>query len=350
MRPAGLPWLSDAVLEPSVRGEWLWPDRAVGDPVPAYRWAGAPSLFTAHLPAMLDVLARICGTPAADRAALLPCLLLGGIGGHRNPLAAADACGASAAARTARPPVASAVVPDLGPGAARELGEHAQLTLMGIPAARLDVVWPAFDDYVASLTRNRRSSVRRERAALARSGCEVTVRELGACAGAIAPLIAGGLRAHGHRVDARAAAETLERLAAAAGPAALAFVVERSRRIVGACVALRHRDELHMWRIGIADGEEARAAALYFNLAYYAPIEHAMRSGARRMHLGVGSLEPKLLRGCSIEARWHAWMLAPAAPGDRARAAADLWNRIQVARLRELCDRLSPAAWPAALG
>ena len=50
--------------------------------------------------------------------------------------------------------------------------------------------------------------------------------------------------------------------------------------------------------------------AAYFNLAFYLPLEHAIRTGARTLHLGLASWQAKVVRGARLEPSWL-WITPP---------------------------------------
>ena len=50
--------------------------------------------------------------------------------------------------------------------------------------------------------------------------------------------------------------------------------------------------------------ERLRGAAEYFNLIYYRPIRWAYEHGVRQIHLGIGSLHTKTLRGGRLAPLW----------------------------------------------
>ncbi|MBL0160013.1 MAG: GNAT family N-acetyltransferase [Bryobacterales bacterium] len=82
--------------------------------------------------------------------------------------------------------------------------------------------------------------------------------------------------------------------------------------LVGTTLILAHRGTAHLPMIGF-DPVKGRAASLYFNLCYNAPIEWCAAAGYRHLALGRTTYGAKVRRGCRLVGmdtyvRPHSWM------------------------------------------
>jgi predicted N-acyltransferase len=177
--------------------------------------------------------------------------------------------------------------------------------------ARLPVEWASFDEYLASLSSKRRYAVRRELAAPERSGLRIRRTAQAGLAHVMAPLLANVERRHGNLADAGDWERRLERNEAEVGEASVLFVLEAGERAVGFSLAYRWRTGLFLRAVGFDYGFP-RLRDTYFSLLVYEPLRYALEHGLRVLHLGTGSLEPKVGRGAELRPLWTA--LRPSRP------------------------------------
>jgi hypothetical protein len=196
-------------------------------------------------------------------------------------------------------------------------GAQWALVADALPAARwseqreeayFDVSFDSFDAYAATLSRSRRSQMRRERRRFLGSG--VTLRALPATeAVGLAPLLTQVERRYNADASVRRERLYLWSTAVAMGDAGTALVAYDGDEPVAFTILWRVGE---YWRVrcwGCDYGHAAvRAAALYPNLMFYEPMLRASAAGVRRLVVGTGSLESKLIRGARLRGlRSVAW-------------------------------------------
>jgi predicted N-acyltransferase len=181
-------------------------------------------------------------------------------------------------------------------------GHPSALLLNTVATLRLPA--PAFDDYLSALPGRRRLEIRRERRIFQQSGLAWMPGKVPAELTEVAELIEATYRHHGYPAgdpaDRRHALETQFRWF---GADTMLLVCRANGRLVGAVSGFaRGRDWVVPW-LGM-DYAIARKTALYFNLAYYLPIEYVLSRGGTSIDFGVSALHAKVLRGMSLEPKW----------------------------------------------
>jgi hypothetical protein len=161
----------------------------------------------------------------------------------------------------------------------------------------LDLPGDGFDDYAAGLSASRRSTVRRDVAASAAAGHVAETMPLSAALDFAPELLANVQRRHGGPADVAAMRAALENQAASLDDLSVVFLVRGAAGDpVAYSLAYAFGDTLYARLAGLRH-DAAEGSGAYFRATYYEPIRHAYRIGARTVHLGIGSLRPKLLRG-----------------------------------------------------
>ena len=188
------------------------------------------------------------------------------------------------------------------------LGPTAHL-MLGAGSASLDAGFPDFETYLASLSFSRRHAVRRERARFAASGLRVTEARLSECCEDLARLAAPLQARYGHRHSALELEEEFSCQARQLDHCSWVLICRRGERPVGFTLFYRWGDTLYGRAAGF-DYQEVAGTAAYFNLAFYLPLEHAIRTGARELHLGLASWQAKVVRGARLEPSWL-WITPP---------------------------------------
>jgi hypothetical protein len=119
--------------------------------------------------------------------------------------------------------------------------------------------------------------------------------------------------------------------------------------MIGFCLYYRWRDELFARVVGF-DYEKMGDDRLYANLVFYEPIRYAIDEGIRRLHLGAGSLETKLLRGGELAPLWSL-VCPPADVAPEVQRSLDGWNERRYQWWKDELGKLSPdfpeATWVA---
>lgn len=151
-----------------------------------------------------------------------------------------------------------------------------------------------FDDWLSKLSKNRRSSVRRERRAVLDLGYRVEMRQLGEVIPRCAELLSNTQRKYGRSAEPTVLNRHLTRIHEIYDDDAFAFVAVREGQIDSVAVVLAEGSKLFLRAAGSAIAENG---FLYFNTAVYAPIEYAARRRCTHVHLGTGSIAAKTNRG-----------------------------------------------------
>jgi uncharacterized protein len=170
--------------------------------------------------------------------------------------------------------------------------------------ATLDLPSPAFGDYLSTLPARRRTEIGRERRVFADSGLAWGPAKLPDDLDEIALLIEQTYQHHGYPAgNLELIRGNLEAQARYFGADTLVLTRRDRGRLVGAVSGFADGSRWVVPWLGL-DYEVSRRTALYFNLAYYLPIEAALERGASTIDFGVKALHAKLLRGMTIEPKW----------------------------------------------
>ncbi|MBM6405938.1 GNAT family N-acetyltransferase [Phycicoccus sp. CSK15P-2] len=208
---------------------------------------------------------------------------------------------------------------------ARRVVEHevlpgAATPVLGMVVAELDLAGAStFEDYVAGLSRNARSVVRRDLRRAQTAGLRTEVGPLAPVVAEVAPLLGQVQGHHGDDPDPEAAAAYLRLCChGSLADAALAFVTrDAGGRAVAFSLGYSWHDTVFM-RVAGLDYTRAGESGAYFESYFYAPVRHALDTGRVRVDFGGESLESKLRRGARPQARWSL-SVGAAVDADRAR-------------------------------
>ncbi|MFF4619001.1 peptidogalycan biosysnthesis protein [Nonomuraea jabiensis] len=204
---------------------------------------------------------------------------------------------------------------DLAPVAGN--GDHHRLA--SVAQTELELPGEGFEDYLATLPRNTRTSVRRE-VGLFAGTCATETVPLREAITTVAPMIVNVRAKHGMAYSVDAVTRRLATYSSALGDAAATALLCRVRgRVVGAGVMCRWHDRLYVTDFGRLDDEggeggEAPDPFVYFNAAIYEPVKHAYAMGLSSVVTGAGAELGKARRGSAVLPLMH---LAWAAAGDR---------------------------------
>ncbi|WP_158812384.1 GNAT family N-acetyltransferase [Streptomyces fulvoviolaceus] len=212
----------------------------------------------------------------------------------------------------------------------------------------IDLPGDSFDDYLEAT--GRRRQILRDRRRFDRTGYTVRRRPLSELLSITGDLLSKTQNRYGFEVTPQSMANLLKVQSEATGNTGFVYACADGEETVGFCLAYEAGDTIYGRAVGF-DYERLRDGAEYFTLGYYAPIEHAYRSGLRRLHLGTSAYEAKVLRGAHITPLWalalgarpwepeqavehNAVKLAetrvslPAGARYEARVASDLWQTL----------------------
>jgi hypothetical protein len=159
----------------------------------------------------------------------------------------------------------------------------------------------SFDDYLATLSAGRRSTVKRDMAAFAAAGMSVEVQRLSDSLDYAPRLFARLKERHGDPLEEREAAEWLKGQVPLLDDVSVVHVARDTEAApVAYSLSFVWRDMLFVRAVGLDYGR-AQPAAAYFEVTYYAPLRYAYAHHLRGVHLGIASLRPKVLRGGRLQ-------------------------------------------------
>ena len=204
----------------------------------------------------------------------------------------------------------------------------------------------SFADWLGELPRKQRWSIRHELEVYNASGWSTEVVPLRAVIDDAVPLLAALQQKHGALAERRALARLLARQEQAFGERAIVFAGLRDGKLGAFALAYRHADVVEIRMVGLNYDLAPEASYAYFNVMCYAPIAHAYATGAGALHLGVGSLRAKVLRGARLTSLWAlpigwAWPDGVAAGAVR-RITDELRTQIGVRAAEHFADAADP--------
>ena len=185
----------------------------------------------------------------------------------------------------------------------RELRRRGYATGVSSVTTRLDLLGDSFEDYLAGLSGRRRGQVRHEIRCFTRAGGAIdhaSGRDVVEQLPLIARLENALQRAHGYAAEDESYLALNARFAELFGPSLHLLQASLAGEPVATVTLLQAGDDLVARAFGAADSPEIRAAAVYFNLVYYASIELGLRLGVRRIWFGPSTLEAKRGRGLTL--------------------------------------------------
>jgi hypothetical protein len=271
------------------------------------------------------------GSGAGDQV-----VLAGGISGYQCDLLAAPGAeagpvGAELLSRARQETGASlVVVPYLTSGSAAALARQPGCAIL---IEDLDSYLEQLDGGLAGfqsrLRRPQRAAIRADLAAFADHGFGTEVRPLAGFEKQFALLVDANTRKYGGADDIASLTRFLQATAQVYGADASLITATAAGAVVGAVLVIAHQDCLYGRMIGF-DYQLTGKSGTYFQLAFYQPIELALRLGRVRVHLGIEMNGTKYRRGATTRPLWTAVYGLPASD---VRAA----NR---RRLLSLCERV----------
>ncbi|MEU7831764.1 peptidogalycan biosysnthesis protein [Nonomuraea sp. NPDC049129] len=191
-------------------------------------------------------------------------------------------------------------------------GDHHRLA--SVAQTELELPGGDFEDYLATLPRNTRTSVRREVGLFAKD-CATESVPLREAITTIAPMIVNVRAKYGMAYSVEAVTRRLSAYSSALGDASSMAMLCRVRgRLVGTGVMCRWHDRLYVTDFGRLDNDDDGAAPdpfVYFNAAVYEPIKYAYSMGLSRVVTGAGAELGKARRGSAVLPLMHlAWAAA----------------------------------------
>ncbi len=190
----------------------------------------------------------------------------------------------------------------------------------------LEVRWTSFDDYVASLASSRRRHLRREMDTFAKRGCAVNITRLSRCCDQIGPLLANVQQKYGHRASPKEMTSQLLMQAEELDPYSHVLLCHRGGQLIGFSLLYEWSGQLYVRALGF-DYAMSLDSAVYFNLAFYGPIQLAIANKLGSVSFGLESYEAKFRRGAQGVSRWS--LVVPPSMDRRTRDRLVEWNRSQ---------------------
>ncbi|GHH82957.1 hypothetical protein GCM10018793_43850 [Streptomyces sulfonofaciens] len=194
-----------------------------------------------------------------------------------------------------------------------------------------------FEDYLQSGSSNMRRQIRKDRDSFRAAGYTCSEEPLTACWDDVSSLIASHQGHHGEPSDPEYIRALLRDQAETTGDVGVVHACHKDGRMVGCTLTYATHSEVTSRAYGF-DHSRPAVAAEYFELLYYRPMEAAYRAGASRLHLGIGTVQPKIRRGADVCLLWG--VLTGTAGGDDAHAA----RTYNSARWRQFADEMGAAA------
>ncbi|QDU60156.1 hypothetical protein Pan216_09930 [Planctomycetes bacterium Pan216] len=182
--------------------------------------------------------------------------------------------------------------------------------------------YESFDDYLGSFRRTTRRAFQRDIVRTSRAGFTFrTIEDFGTISGQLSELYRQTYKRYGESFF-RHPPSFWRTLNDTLGESVDVIACEYEGAMVGFTVLLhsQRRGEMWTYRIGRSYDENIAQAPFYFSLSFYAPIQHAIDKGCRRIWLGPASYEAKSVRGADqvplysyfwFPRRWDRWLLAP---------------------------------------
>jgi predicted N-acyltransferase len=192
-----------------------------------------------------------------------------------------------------------------------------------------------------------RTRIRSDQAKFDTAGWSLRERNLDDCWRDAARLLFRLEGKHGH--SQRTMAQLEQQLAGQAKQLAdrsVVFTCEDEKGIAGLAVFYRWRSTLY-GRLAGFDYERLRAGREYFNIAVYAPLELAGKTGAATLHLGPGSWEAKGYRGAVLRPLWSAFIPAPGVRGSGLEIVNGAHMRQWLADIKQKSMRIHAEEWDA---
>lgn len=173
----------------------------------------------------------------------------------------------------------------------------------------LEIAWDDFEGYVAWLPRKRRFTVRREIRDIAGRGVVVRERPLAADEPELIALRNQLVEKYGGVPDQQREIDTVRLLREQFGPGDV-LVVEavKDGRPLAFAVFIRDGDVWTSLMSG-ADYTREESVFTYFAVMFYRPAALAPVLGISKIVYGLGTLEAKRLRGCTMTGLWAAGSL-----------------------------------------
>jgi uncharacterized protein len=177
------------------------------------------------------------------------------------------------------------------------------------------VTWDDFGAYVSSLSRNRRTAVRREIREFRDSGLTANCGDARALTDDLASLQASLRRRYGHPTDDGSIRRSYQRMREQLGAQVRVLTARDARSALAGFVLFFEAGGTYYIKSVGFDYERTGGTFCYFNLLFYELIDLAIRNRIRLINYGMESYQAKASRGCAITPL-HAYLRFDSAGGD----------------------------------
>ncbi|OEJ24557.1 hypothetical protein AR457_08460 [Streptomyces agglomeratus] len=180
------------------------------------------------------------------------------------------------------------------------LGDAGFAVVPMVERCDMDVTWQDFDGYLAGLPRKRRFAVRRELRDIAARGVVISERTVREEEPELVRLRAQIVTKYGGVPDAEREAGSLRHLREHFGAENVVVVEARQDgHLLSFSILIRDGAQ---WTVlmSATDYERPDASFTYFATMFYRPAELAPQQGITSMAYGLGTLQAKKLRGCTV--------------------------------------------------
>jgi len=195
---------------------------------------------------------------------------------------------------------------------------------------RISASWTDLNAFLNSFSRRRRYNMQREIDLFRAGESHIVETRLSDCLQDVGPLLGNVHRKHGAADSDLDTTQYLRSQAAHLNDISRVFLEIADGQPVGFSLCYEWGRELHVRVVGFDYERSARFA--YFNLAYYLPLDYAIRRGFSHIHLGPGTYGAKASRGAVLDPTWslvwppddesRAWFEQVKHPGEDAREAS----------------------------
>ena len=168
------------------------------------------------------------------------------------------------------------------------------------------ITWSDFDGYLSTLTRNRRTSVRRERREIKERDIVISERKIADDESEIVRLRCKLLEKYGATPDPEREAYSLRYLRDHFGADDLLVIEARAQeRLLGFSLFICDGD---FWTVLMngTDYDDPAASFTYFETMFYRPAELAPLAGVHTIGYGIGTIAAKRSRGCATRTLYAA--------------------------------------------
>ncbi|MBN1244235.1 GNAT family N-acetyltransferase [Candidatus Bathyarchaeota archaeon] len=166
----------------------------------------------------------------------------------------------------------------------------------------IDVNWSNFEEYLTSLTRWSRKTIRRDIKKCRENGVIFNYEaELGELSEKLSFLHSNLFRKHnkGH-LNSPYQPSFFKSLNEFAGDSVKVFIAQKKGKVMGFSLRMGHKNVLDSIMVGF-DYDFQETDCAYFNLAFYEPIKWAIKKGFKKIYYRFTAEEGKIRRGCKRE-------------------------------------------------